>query len=243
MKNILLNLNYDYSSHLEELSKLICPEPNYKKLYDVARSASDFSDVLNEAVSHLTSGVYFIGLLLEKNIQKEDYFIEANQIKQFEVPNSNVLVVNGNLNIKGDLFIDRPLIVTGNLIIDGIYSDLEYDAMVAIMGNLECNGVCSTAWPIIGGNCTVNGFVYGYYNDEVFECLGTLTAKAVISEEHQFNCGKYNVQILPPSGNRYAPTILNIREKLDRDFLRSIHGEELDRVLGMETIEDFDEDE
>jgi hypothetical protein len=104
---------------------------------------------------------------------------------------------------------------------------------------MSCTALNTTVWVIVNGNCTVDTYFYGYYNDEVFECLGTVRAKAVVTDEHAIYGGDFDVDILPLHYQTSFDKVLDIRENDDRNLLREAHDEEMEKVISMKLIELF----
>ncbi len=236
--NVLKNINYDYSNLLNQFENITCPTPDFEAIANVAYSEDDFSEVVLYATEQLCSGLYFLGLLLKNSTPQKDYFCNSDDIEQFLVKDTSVLVVNGNLTIEGDLYLDYPLLVTGNLIVNGICKDSE-DNFLAVCGSFKTDGFRTTGWVIVGGDTVVNGYMYGFYNDDEFECLGKLKAIAIISEEHFIKASTIEVDKKSITGIAFGPNILYLRDDKDRDYLRNFKDHRFDEIVYPEEINYF----
>lgn len=92
----------------------------------------------------------------------------------------------GDLRIPGGLRVDQPLIVLGDLIIDGDYHD-HLDGLMAVFGSLHARHVFSRSGLFVARDLLLTGLNYQYYNDWVFECAGRVVARAFIGDDK--DCG------------------------------------------------------
>ncbi|WP_163864191.1 ankyrin repeat domain-containing protein [Myxococcus eversor] len=90
---------------------------------------------------------------------------------------------HGDLEVDGDLDIQKPFAVTGDVIVHGVVRDCGNDSLVNILGDLKCHGLYTDGEFSVGGDIEARDVVLGYYNDHILSA-DTIRAKVVIEDEH-----------------------------------------------------------
>ncbi|MFY2563430.1 ankyrin repeat domain-containing protein [Corallococcus terminator] len=90
---------------------------------------------------------------------------------------------HGDLEVDGDLSIQKPFAVTGDVIVHGVVRDCGNDSLVNILGDLKCHGLYTDGEFSVGGDIEARDVVLGYYNDHILSA-DTIRAKVVIEDEH-----------------------------------------------------------
>lgn len=130
---------------------------------------------------------------------------------------------------RGDLTLDRSfanddiVIVDGNLTIKGDYDDYSPGiGVLLVLGDFTVDDVLS--WGSIGvaGKLASTGLVYANYNDFTFEVAGTIAARALVVSDKSANYGKVEATIeqtdddfrMDAALRRFVPELL-IKDLLD----------------------------
>jgi hypothetical protein len=158
-----------------------CPCPQLDGLAEVGSDAADIDTLVEFLQGSFASTLYAFGQVLRTHLPAQDLRVDAADIGTLYQGATNAILHHGNLVVDGDLQPPSILLVTGNLTVNGVLRDT---GQVAVMGDLRCTHVGSEAWFIVGGDCVAEGFVYGSYNDNMFEVLGKLHARAVVTDDH-----------------------------------------------------------
>ncbi|MCP3064044.1 ankryin [Myxococcus sp. K38C18041901] len=93
---------------------------------------------------------------------------------------------HGDLEVDGDLSIQRPFAVTGNVIVNGVVRDSGHDSLVNILGDLRCHGLCSDGELNVRGVIEARDVVLGHHNDYLLSAA-TFRARVVIEDDHAFD--------------------------------------------------------
>lgn len=93
--------------------------------------------------------------------------------------NGDFYIHEGDLWIDDDVLIDTRLIVTGDVIINGVCTDSE--GVLLVLGNMRCAHMVSDYGICVWGDLICGGLSYKYYENWSLEVLGTLSARAFIS--------------------------------------------------------------
>jgi len=221
---------------LSILPSFECPNPDKTAFEDKFDGSIELGMALNFAQSQLCSGLYLAGLILSQSNTTDNYTCEGSDLSAFEVEGSEVKLVIGNLTVTGDLLVKTPLIVTGNLIVDGLYSDVGSESPAAILGNLVCHNVRTTSWVIVGGQTRAEHFFYGHYNDDAFESIGSLTAKAVLTDDHQILAGSIITEFSPVEASFFDEHIFDTRQNQDIRHLLNLWDDNLGAVIELEEL-------
>lgn len=157
-----------------------CPNPQLDDLAELGQ-AGDADELIDFLQGSFASTLFAFGQVLREQLPATDLRVAAADLAQLHQGNSELAVHHGNLVIDGDVQPAAALLVTGDLTVNGILRDT---GKVAVLGNLHCHSVGSDAWFIVGGDCVARDFVYGDYNDNTFEVLGKIQARAVVTSDH-----------------------------------------------------------
>lgn len=213
-----------------------CPTPNKVAFADKFDGSCSLASALNFAVDQRCSGLYLAGQILSQSNTPANYTCEGSDLSAFEIAGSEVRLVVGNLSVTGDLLLKSPLIVTGNLIVDGLYSDIGSESPAAILGNLVCRNIHTTSWVIVGGETFVEHFFYGHYNHDAFESIGALTAKAVLTDDHQILAGSIMTEFSPVEASFFDEHIFDTQQNQDIRHLLNLWDDNLASVIELEEL-------
>lgn len=89
------------------------------------------------------------------------------------------LVHQGDLHVAGHLKAEGPLLVRGNLRVDGLYDD-GFDGVVAVLGNMQAQHLYSFGSLYVQSNLQVEGVIVTVYNDFTFEVAGEVNAAGLV---------------------------------------------------------------
>jgi|GEM_PF-984695 len=92
--------------------------------------------------------------------------------------------VLGDLHVQGDLEVGAPLVVVGNLTVDGRIRDQGPESKLVVVGEVRCRSLYTTGWITILGGLSVEHAVFAEYNDDSLEVIGPMTAGLIVSDDH-----------------------------------------------------------
>lgn len=142
-------------------------------------------------------------------------------------PADEANVVVGDLVIEGDCDPGVPVIVTGNLVVHGRLNQ-DTGAPVIVLGDVHAHQICTGGTLVIGGDCDVDGVVFGHYNDEVLEIHGHLRAGALITDEHMIViAGETHLRHRPSTNGAWGEETFDKRNSSHTDELLALLGEDL----------------
>lgn len=90
---------------------------------------------------------------------------------------------HGDLEVDGELYIQRPFAVTGNLLVHGVVRDNGNDSLVNVLGDVKCHALYTDGEFSVAGDIEARDVVLGYYNDHILSA-STIKARVVIEDEH-----------------------------------------------------------
>jgi len=94
--------------------------------------------------------------------------------------------VVGSLHLRGPLQLKGPLVVTGDLTVDGPIIDvIEKWLLLAVGGSLKAHAVASSQHVLVGGDCTVRDFIWGFEAHCPFVVRGKVKAPLVVWTDHR----------------------------------------------------------
>jgi hypothetical protein len=94
---------------------------------------------------------------------------------------ATVYLHKGDLTIDGSFANDHVLVVDGNLTVRGSYDDYRDGiGIVVVLGDMRAEHVVSWGSIAVTGTLQATGLVYAYYNDFTFEVAGPVKARALI---------------------------------------------------------------
>ncbi|MCY1001053.1 ankyrin repeat domain-containing protein [Myxococcus sp. MISCRS1] len=91
--------------------------------------------------------------------------------------------VRGNLVVKGDVHLDAPLLVTGDLTVNGVLRNAGLEGLLAVGGTLRVSGLDTDGEVIVGKDVEAQ-VVWGHGNDASLRVGGVVKAEVVIADDH-----------------------------------------------------------
>ncbi|HBS63357.1 MAG TPA: hypothetical protein DEB32_11695 [Stenotrophomonas sp.] len=216
-----------------------CPDPQLGSLAKAGRDAADIDALIAFLQDSFTSTLYAFGHILRAHLPPRDLRLQAAAIGTLHQGGTDAIVHHGNLIVDGDLQPPSLLLVTGNLTVNGVLRDT---GNVAVLGDLHCRHVGSEAWFIVGGDCVAEGFVYGSCNDTVFEVLGTLRARAVVTDDHAMYAEDGMIVTHAPTlpGVNWEVQVFDLWDPVHRQELLAAVGTDIHAVVPVKAFEDED---
>jgi hypothetical protein len=216
-----------------------CPDPQLEGLAKVGRKAADIDTLVEYLQTSFASTLYAFGQVLRAHLAAQDLRLDAADIGTLHQGNTNAILHHGNLTVDGDFQPPSILLVTGNLTVNGVLSDT---GNVAVLGDLRCTHVGSEAWFIVGGDCVADGFVYGSYNDNMFEVLGKLHARAVVTDDHAMYAEDGIVVAHAPTtpGENWEGEVFDLWNPEHCDELLAAVGTDIHAVVPVEKFTEMD---
>ncbi|WP_179958446.1 hypothetical protein [Chitinimonas arctica] len=128
-------------------------------------------------------------------------------------------VHEGDLRIASDVFNDEVnLLVTGNLIVDGVYQDGSGGGILIVAGSMWAKHVLSWSAMCIGGDLWVQGVILQYYNDWCFDCEGIVSTRLFMNMDKSCRLDSSKAMI----------------ESCDLDYCGDSWGESPEDALGID---------
>ena len=97
---------------------------------------------------------------------------------------TEALVVTGSARAPGSLFVSCPLIVLGDLEVDGVLSDCGPDSTVVVVGRCVAKGLRTSGNFLVLGDLVVRDVIQGVYNDESLVVAGDLKTRFLDENDH-----------------------------------------------------------
>ncbi|GEN05865.1 Ankyrin repeat-containing protein [Myxococcus fulvus] len=130
--------------------------------------------------------------------------------------------VRGNLVVKGDVHLDAPLLVTGDLTVSGVLRNAGLEGLLAVGGTLRVSGLDTDGEVIVGEDVEAQ-VVWGHGNDASLRVGGVLKAEVVIEDDH-------DVQAKVKAANHYKSGFDASDVALKKVFVpKAFKGRTLDR--------------
>ena len=217
-----------------------CPDPQLDALAKAGAKAATVAGLDPFLQDAYASTLYAFGQVLRDHLPAQDLQIAAADMADLYHGDAQAIVHHGNLTVDGDFAPPSVLVVTGNLQVNGIMHD---SANMAVLGDVHAQHLYTQGWFIVGGDCVVEGFVHGEYNDNMFEGLGRLKAHAVIVDEHAFHAESGFAITLQPAeaGISWERELFDLREEKHRAELLADVAPAVHAVLPLERFAAFEE--
>lgn len=156
-------------------------------------------------VAQLPHSLAVIGALVRRHLPRNDFVVERPAVLSLDQsvsPPRGLRCVPGSLTVKGSLSVVAPLIVCGDLVVDGVLSDCGPQSKIVVLGSLSCGALRTTGEIWVLGSLKAARYVWGHYNDNVLEVVGSVRAAYVLSDDHAIEAAGYDVQHRPsPDGD------------------------------------------
>ncbi|MCW4455784.1 hypothetical protein OK348_13420 [Flavobacterium sp. MXW15] len=214
------------------------PNPQLDDLVELGRNVAHIDEVIAFLEGGFCSTLFAFGQVLRERLPTIEARLAADNIATLHQGSTDAIVFNGDLTIDGDVLQPSLLLVTGNLTVNGALRDT---GRIAVLGDLRCRHVGTDAWVIVGGDCIADGFVHGSYNHNMFEVLGQLRARAVLTDDHGFHAaGGIVATHAPstPSRNGWGPSLFDLWDAGHRAELLAVAGTEVYAVVDREKFEE-----
>lgn len=206
---------------------LACSEPpDAARLLQITPS-TDFSDLIRQIYPTHAGNFAALGCLAERLAERKRTIIPECTLdldQSVDPPRGHAGVV-GDLVVEGDLRVISTLIVTGNLEVRGTLSDCGPQSRIVVLGELSARHVSTSGWVAVMRNVRVEGLLFGKYNDDVFETQGSISAGAIVSDDHAFEASHgLEVRHRPDSDGAWGPEIFDLRDPEHLERLRDLLG-------------------
>lgn len=190
---------------------------------EMERGTRDVQALMQAA--QLPHSLAVVGALVRRHVPRTDVVVERPGVlalDQSVYPPRGLRCVSGSLSVKGSLSVVAPLIVCGDLVVDGVLSDCGPQSKLVVLGSLSCGALRTTGEVWVLGSLKAARYVWGHYNDNVLEVVGTVRAAYVLSDDHAIEAAGYDVQHRPPP---YESNVIDVFDLADAS-----HTEALQKV-------------
>lgn len=90
---------------------------------------------------------------------------------------------HGDFVVKGNLDLQAPFVVTGDVSVSGVISDMGPDSWVVIGGNCKARALFTDGEFCVAGTLDATDLVHGHYNDNTLRAA-QIRSRVVIADEH-----------------------------------------------------------
>ncbi|RUO91799.1 hypothetical protein D7Y11_17950 [Corallococcus sp. AB018] len=101
---------------------------------------------------------------------------------------SKATVVTGNAKAPGSLLVTCPLLVLGDLEVDGFLDDCGPDSTIVVLGRCVAKGLRTSGNFLVLGDLVVRDVIQGVYNDESLIVAGNLETRFLDENDHEVAC-------------------------------------------------------
>lgn len=206
---------------IEGLPTPLCtPEGGAEVRREIEAGTRDVQALMQ--ATQLPHSLAVIGALVRKHRERHDVVVErsaALSLDQSVAPPLGARCVSGSLTVKGSLSVVAPLIVCGDLVVDGVLSDCGPQSKIVVLGSLSCGALRTTGEIWVLGSLKAARYVWGHYNDNVLEVVGTVRAAYVLSDDHAIEAAGYDVQHRPPP---YESNVIDVFDLADASHLEAL---------------------
>ncbi|MCY1043258.1 hypothetical protein OV208_18215 [Corallococcus sp. bb12-1] len=105
-----------------------------------------------------------------------------------DAPVAEPTVVTGNARASGALRVTAPLIVLGDLEVEGVLEDCGPDSTVVVVGRCTAWGLKTSGNFLVLGDLVVRDVIQGIYNDDSLVVAGDLTTRFLDENDHDVTC-------------------------------------------------------
>jgi hypothetical protein len=98
-------------------------------------------------------------------------------------------LIVGNLKMTRPLLLEAPLVVCGNLTVNGAIIDTDPGGWLAVHGDLQATALVSENDVLVGGQAALSDFVWGDYNDHQLLIGGALNTPLLLLTDHAAEIG------------------------------------------------------
>ncbi|WP_241759286.1 hypothetical protein [Pyxidicoccus parkwayensis] len=91
--------------------------------------------------------------------------------------------MRGDFTVKKNVILSGPLLVTGNLTVEGVLHNVGPEGLLVVGGSLRATGLDTSGEVLVGGDVEAR-VVWGHYNDHSLRVGNVLKADVVIEDDH-----------------------------------------------------------
>lgn len=175
--------------------------------------------------TQLPHSLAVIGALVRRHLPRNDVVVERPAVLSLDQtvsPPRGLRCVSGSLTMNGSLSVVAPLIVCGDLVVDGVLSDCGPQSKIVVLGSLSCGAMRTTGEIWVLGSLKAARYVWGHYNDNVLEVVGTVRAAYVLSDDHAIEAAGYDVQHRPPPYEANVIDVFDLADASHTEALRKV---------------------
>ncbi|NRD43525.1 hypothetical protein [Corallococcus exiguus] len=157
-------------------------EPSVSDLADVFRKDAQRSpsQVAEALCPGPLSPIGFAALVMRELLAPEDAVLEGTL--------SEARVITGNARAAGLLRVTAPLVVLGDLAVEGVLEDCGPDSTVVVVGRCTAWGLQTSGNFLVLGDLVVRDAIQGIYNDDSLVVAGDLTTRFLDENDHDVTC-------------------------------------------------------
>jgi hypothetical protein len=144
---------------------------------DASRSPASLAEAL--CPGPLTD-IGFAAVVMRELLEPKDEVLDASV--------SEATVVTGNARVSGSLNVTCPLVVLGNLEVEGVIEDCGPDSTVVVVGRCVARGLQTSGNFLVLGDLVVRDVIQGIYNDDSLVVAGDLSTRFLDENDHDVSC-------------------------------------------------------
>lgn len=175
--------------------------------------------------AQLPHSLAVLGALVRRHMPRHDVTVERSAVLSLDqtvFPPRGLRCVAGSLTVKGDLQVVAPLVVCGDLVVDGVLRDCGPQSKIVVLGSLRCGALRTTGEIWVLGSLTASRYVWGHYNDNVLEVVGSIRAAMVLADDHAIEAAGYDVQHRPADDEGEVIDVFDLADASHCETLRSV---------------------
>ncbi|WP_257461226.1 hypothetical protein [Archangium lipolyticum] len=155
---------------------------------EVESLAQEFGDAASRSPARLAealcpgplTNIGFAAVVMRGLLEPRDEVLDSSV--------SEATVVTGNARASGSLNITSPLVVLGNLEVEGVLEDCGPDSTVVVVGNCVARGLRTSGNFLVLGDLVVRDVIQGIYNDDSLVVAGELSVRFLDEYDHDVSC-------------------------------------------------------
>ncbi len=186
------------------------------KAKDFEKQTQELSDEKKQEITSLIDKAFIksTGNGVSKTGIEEDIY-------QYEEWN----IYEGDLVIEGNFHSDLPLIITGNLIVKGSYTDGASYGGIMVLGDFKVGEHIISEYPMfVAGNTTAQGLICLHYNDYRCTFLGDIICDILFVNDRPFEM--WGNELIDAKLYYYR----NVETKGNRRYIQKLKDEFLDEL-------------
>lgn len=193
-----------------------CPKPKCTELPDVnelrAALETNGHEVLRTLYPTSPGTLALLATLVKRTVAPVSIEREGDATLSLDLtvsPRRGHALVSGDVTIRGDLDLSAALVIAGDLNVTGTITDCGPESRIVVLGTIRCGNLVTSS-EVFAGALEATGLVYGSYNDNVLELVGSLRAEAILSSDHSIEAAEFLPRRRPETAGDWGDDIFDV---------------------------------